>query len=441
MKKCQICLRQYSGMRFQTPNISICGRCVNLLNGNPAPACYAIQNIANKLRNGMMNRALRDIESDNEHERRRAQRTLDNFEQEHERALPRWLNKFSQGDNSKDSKLLRAYRRGILRLEGGNRWDYPADWEDRAARIRMRDGYRCALCGAEDVIIDVHHIVYLSHWGTNRQENLVSLCRDCHQNEHARIFDFGEKEEPQAFIRAPENPEALKQELAQPIMVHKAPSGRKTEPEPGGERSPATFTIPPRPPTAPPPLPQPHINRQREQERIRSAELLKERIRTQLAAIDKVEAHELRLLNDKLEREVPRASAIALWTKGCVAASIILLPFGLFSFVAMLVLAFLLITFYFKERSEKDRARNARYKVMQMKIKHARMHFHAQRISILQECAGCSYSDLLAWQTIECQGCNESLHLPIISTDMKMVCPKCNLEFKRNIIFLPNKST
>ena len=81
---------------------------------------------------------------------------------------------------------------GCCEWRGGGRYgSYPTDWEDRAVRIRRRDQC-CRACGEVDVILNVHHIVYLSNYGTSRQGNLVALCRPCHEDVHGRAFGHGE---------------------------------------------------------------------------------------------------------------------------------------------------------------------------------------------------------------------------------------------------------
>jgi 5-methylcytosine-specific restriction endonuclease McrA len=39
---------------------------------------------------------------------------------------------------------------------------------------------RCEYCGKR--AIDPHHIKYRSHGGDNNPNNLIALCRDCHEN-------------------------------------------------------------------------------------------------------------------------------------------------------------------------------------------------------------------------------------------------------------------
>jgi len=40
----------------------------------------------------------------------------------------------------------------------------------------------CEVCGK--VAVDIHHIVYRSQGGTDDIENLIALCRSCHNKAH-----------------------------------------------------------------------------------------------------------------------------------------------------------------------------------------------------------------------------------------------------------------
>jgi HNH endonuclease len=78
--------------------------------------------------------------------------------------------------------------------------DYRGNWLEVAQKIRKRDGKKCRFCGTADKELHVHHIVYLSHHGTNQQHNLITLCKPCHESEHGRTFD---RLEEQAQIKEP----------------------------------------------------------------------------------------------------------------------------------------------------------------------------------------------------------------------------------------------
>lgn len=153
---------------------------------------------------GMERNALRDIETGEPWQKTRAERTLSNIAAAHTAALPQWLNKVlaDQKNSKKDFKLLRAHRRGLLHYDQPAGWGYPKNWKEVASRIRQLDGFQCTACAAQDQPIDVHHIVYVSNFGTHQQTNLISLCRDCHEAEHKRNFDLGESDGEQALSSA-----------------------------------------------------------------------------------------------------------------------------------------------------------------------------------------------------------------------------------------------
>jgi len=53
-------------------------------------------------------------------------------------------------------------------------------WEETRAQAIERDEYRCSKCGKNLSKLDVHHITARRHGGTDEQDNLIVLCRDCH---------------------------------------------------------------------------------------------------------------------------------------------------------------------------------------------------------------------------------------------------------------------
>jgi 5-methylcytosine-specific restriction endonuclease McrA len=49
--------------------------------------------------------------------------------------------------------------------------------------ILRRDGWRCQVCGTRSHL-EVHHQQFRSHSGGDTEENLITLCHDCHSAEH-----------------------------------------------------------------------------------------------------------------------------------------------------------------------------------------------------------------------------------------------------------------
>jgi 5-methylcytosine-specific restriction endonuclease McrA len=58
-----------------------------------------------------------------------------------------------------------------------NRWE----WSKVVARVKRRDGYACRQCGSL-LRLEVDHIVPRRLGGTDDDENLRTLCHDCHVN-------------------------------------------------------------------------------------------------------------------------------------------------------------------------------------------------------------------------------------------------------------------
>lgn len=256
MPTCRICLREFNELRFSSSRMSICGRCVNTLNESHDVAENAEMRIGELLLRGMERNALRDIESGEPWQKARAERTISDIATAHASALPQWLNKVlaDPKNTKKDFKLLRAHRRGLLHYDRPAGWGYPNNWKEIASRIRQLDGFQCAVCAAQDKTIDVHHIVYVSNFGTHQQTNLISLCRTCHETEHKRNFDLGERKSEQSIF-ATETPTEANDKAQNVMHPDSLPSVLlapiPTSPQPNPITQPLSVSLPLLAPTKP----------------------------------------------------------------------------------------------------------------------------------------------------------------------------------------------
>jgi 5-methylcytosine-specific restriction endonuclease McrA len=57
------------------------------------------------------------------------------------------------------------------------------EWAILKRQVHRRDGYRCRLCGRDGVELHVHHRTYETY-AEERLEDLVTLCRTCHEHFH-----------------------------------------------------------------------------------------------------------------------------------------------------------------------------------------------------------------------------------------------------------------
>jgi hypothetical protein len=56
------------------------------------------------------------------------------------------------------------------------------DWQERRQQILSRDGRRCTKCNSSHYL-QVHHLTY-ARVGDENLDDLVTLCRKCHEKEH-----------------------------------------------------------------------------------------------------------------------------------------------------------------------------------------------------------------------------------------------------------------
>lgn len=58
------------------------------------------------------------------------------------------------------------------------------EFSSRREAILNRDKYTCRICGKKHTRLEVHHIIYRSQGGTDDENNLITLCEDCHDKLH-----------------------------------------------------------------------------------------------------------------------------------------------------------------------------------------------------------------------------------------------------------------
>lgn len=56
-------------------------------------------------------------------------------------------------------------------------------WQELRQQVIERDGWHCRRCHRPDYV-QVHHLTY-ARLGRERLDDLVSLCKDCHERTHA----------------------------------------------------------------------------------------------------------------------------------------------------------------------------------------------------------------------------------------------------------------
>lgn len=97
-----------------------------------------------------------------------------------------------------DDRLLRAFQLDLINWDNevSSRQDNES-YDQLRNFIKAQDGHACVICHkpSSKSELHVHHIIPLSHYGTNQHVNLVTLCLTCHKKQHA-AFDIT-KDKPQ----------------------------------------------------------------------------------------------------------------------------------------------------------------------------------------------------------------------------------------------------
>ena len=58
------------------------------------------------------------------------------------------------------------------------------EFSSRRAAVLHRDSYTCQICGKTHTRLEVHHIIFRRQGGTDDENNLITLCGDCHNGIH-----------------------------------------------------------------------------------------------------------------------------------------------------------------------------------------------------------------------------------------------------------------
>ncbi len=83
-----------------------------------------------------------------------------------------------QLDDLRLQALLAEYRRRPYAERRSTR-----EWAVLRMRVFRRDGYRCKLCGRNDLALHLHHSVY-TNYAREKLEDVITLCEVCHERHH-----------------------------------------------------------------------------------------------------------------------------------------------------------------------------------------------------------------------------------------------------------------
>jgi 5-methylcytosine-specific restriction endonuclease McrA len=85
------------------------------------------------------------------------------------------------------ARLAQQARAAQLYKMGAKYMEQP-EWQVRRVQALARAGYKCQACSVRNTTLDVHHNSY-ENYGDERPQDLVVLCRSCHEKFHGVMED------------------------------------------------------------------------------------------------------------------------------------------------------------------------------------------------------------------------------------------------------------
>jgi len=210
---CLICLKNRKQLKFSTPRMKICRWCVRKLNREAMTVQEAEESRAASLHTALYHRNMGLINSGDQAKVAEGERWLRGLDDYVERTRRDGFERqcLNPDDPSVEIRIIRAFKKGLI-LAGRQYTALPKNWAFTAAKVKQLDGDRCNGCGASraedpELCLHAHHIVHRSYGGSNNRRNLVTLCYDCHQEQHPDIVISRKGGEPDGVYCPPEDVE------------------------------------------------------------------------------------------------------------------------------------------------------------------------------------------------------------------------------------------
>lgn len=104
---------------------------------------------------------------------RRCEACQAKWEREHAQGNDQWLAEYNAQIEAQKARIA------VLRTMPYREYLQTPEWQDRRMRAMKRAGFRCQVCNAYGVRLNVHHRTY-ERRGHEDDRDLITLCEDCH---------------------------------------------------------------------------------------------------------------------------------------------------------------------------------------------------------------------------------------------------------------------
>jgi 5-methylcytosine-specific restriction enzyme A len=100
-----------------------------------------------------------------------------------------WIRDRIDDINNRQSPLKKAIRKNDLIARSDSNTEKPSRYIAASVRVDVlsRDGYKCVFCGrnSQETSLEIDHIFPFSQGGSNKPDNLQTLCIDCNRGKGA----------------------------------------------------------------------------------------------------------------------------------------------------------------------------------------------------------------------------------------------------------------
>jgi 5-methylcytosine-specific restriction enzyme A len=101
-----------------------------------------------------------------------------------------WIRERIDDINNRQSPSQKAVKKHAPTDQSDSKTEKPSRYIAASIRVDVlsRDGYKCVFCGrnSQEISLEIDHIFPFSQGGSNKPDNLQTLCIDCNRGKGAR---------------------------------------------------------------------------------------------------------------------------------------------------------------------------------------------------------------------------------------------------------------
>lgn len=81
----------------------------------------------------------------------------------------------------KEFEILIRYNSKLICKQCHKKLWHNSEMNKLREKVLIRDNYSCQLCGVNNCVLEIHHIIPIKQGGFTEMDNLITLCYFCHR--------------------------------------------------------------------------------------------------------------------------------------------------------------------------------------------------------------------------------------------------------------------